>query len=83
MYGDSFCRAGKQALAHLAANPLRVAAINSVGDFVLFLAKVLVVACSVAIGSYFLKVATFCRRLKAIVTECSSTKTTCITTGCL
>ncbi|ERL87775.1 hypothetical protein D910_05164 [Dendroctonus ponderosae] len=55
MYGDSFCRAGKQALAHLTANPLRVAAINSVGDFVLFLAKVLVVACSVAIGSYFLK----------------------------
>ncbi|KAL1518343.1 hypothetical protein ABEB36_001980 [Hypothenemus hampei] len=55
MYGHSFYKAGKQAFNHLASNPLQVAAINSVGDFVLFLSKVLVVACTVAIGSYLLK----------------------------
>ncbi|XP_066148514.1 choline transporter-like protein 1 [Euwallacea fornicatus] len=55
MYGYPFYKAGKQAFEHLVSNPLRVAAINSVGDFVLFLSKVLVVACSVAIAAYFLK----------------------------
>lgn len=56
LYGYPFYKAGKKAFKHLVANVLRVAAINSVGDFVLFLAKVLVVACCVAIAVFFLKV---------------------------
>ncbi|KAJ8946090.1 hypothetical protein NQ318_010387, partial [Aromia moschata] len=50
IYGYSFCQAGKQAFKLLSSNVLRVAAINSVGDFVLFLGKVLVVAATVLIG---------------------------------
>lgn len=50
IYGYSFCKGGKQAFKHLTANVLRVTAINSVGDFVLFLAKVLVVISTVVIG---------------------------------
>jgi solute carrier family 44 protein 1 (choline transporter-like protein) len=50
MYGYSFCQAGRQAFKLLVSNVLRVTAINSVGDFVLFLGKVLVVAATVLIG---------------------------------
>ncbi|KAJ8976875.1 hypothetical protein NQ317_001199 [Molorchus minor] len=50
IHGYSFCRAGKQAFKLLTSNVLRVAAINSVGDFVLFLGKVTVVAATVLIG---------------------------------
>ncbi|RZC39006.1 choline transporter-like protein 1, partial [Asbolus verrucosus] len=50
MYGYSFCHAGRQAFKLLVTNVLRVTAINSVGDFVLFLGKVLVVIATVLIG---------------------------------
>ncbi|CAG9766256.1 unnamed protein product [Ceutorhynchus assimilis] len=55
IYGHSFWKSGKRAFTILSANPLRVTAINSVGDFVLFLSKVLIVACSVTVGCYYLK----------------------------
>ncbi|CAG2057875.1 unnamed protein product [Timema podura] len=50
IHGSSFCRSGKQAFSLLSANALRVAAINSVGDFVLFLGKAMVVISTVLIG---------------------------------
>ncbi|KAK5642484.1 hypothetical protein RI129_008651 [Pyrocoelia pectoralis] len=50
IHGYNFCRAGRQAFQVLATNALRVATINSVGDFILFLGKVLVVAAIVLIG---------------------------------
>lgn len=56
MYGHSFCVAGRQAFKLLVNNALRVTVINSVGDFVLLLAKVLVVASTVLIGIEMLKV---------------------------
>lgn len=39
IYGYSFCTAAKEALRTLTNNALRVGAINSVGDFVLFVGK--------------------------------------------
>ncbi|KAI5697866.1 hypothetical protein M8J75_016608 [Diaphorina citri] len=54
MFGTSFCRGGQQAFKLLTSNALRVAAINSVGDFVLQLGKVLVVACTVFLGFYLI-----------------------------
>lgn len=56
MYGHNFCRAGQQAFRMLASNALRVAAINSVGDFVLLLGKALVVMATVLIGVEMLQV---------------------------
>uniref|UniRef100_A0A182NLI3 Choline transporter-like protein n=1 Tax=Anopheles dirus TaxID=7168 RepID=A0A182NLI3_9DIPT len=50
MHGDPFCRAGKNAFRLLTNNALRVFAINSVGDFVLVLAKVFVVVATGLIG---------------------------------
>ncbi|XP_033207562.1 choline transporter-like protein 1 isoform X2 [Belonocnema kinseyi] len=50
IYGCNFCTGGKKAFQALSNNILRVAAINSVGDFVLFLGKVLVVALTVVSG---------------------------------
>lgn len=50
MNGYSFCKGGKQAFKLLTSNALRVAAINSVGDFVLFLGKVFVVIATVLVG---------------------------------
>uniref|UniRef100_A0A6P7GMK6 Choline transporter-like protein n=1 Tax=Diabrotica virgifera virgifera TaxID=50390 RepID=A0A6P7GMK6_DIAVI len=50
IFGYPFCRAGQQAFKLLSSNVLRVAAINSVGDFVLFLGKVVVVIATVLIG---------------------------------
>ncbi|CAI6349795.1 unnamed protein product [Macrosiphum euphorbiae] len=50
IYGDNFCRSGQQAFKMITSNVLRVAAINSVGDFVLFLGKVLVVTSTVLLG---------------------------------
>ncbi|XP_015380272.1 PREDICTED: choline transporter-like protein 1 [Diuraphis noxia] len=50
IYGDNFCRSGQQAFRMITSNVLRVAAINSVGDFVLFLGKVLVVTSTVLLG---------------------------------
>ena len=56
MYGHNFCRAGEQAFKMLASNALRVAAINSVGDFVLWLGKALVVIATILIGVEMLQV---------------------------
>lgn len=55
IYGCSFCTGGKKAFQALSSNILRVAAINSVGDFVLFLGKVLVVALTVVAGIYLMQ----------------------------
>ncbi|XP_066901470.1 choline transporter-like protein 1 [Halyomorpha halys] len=50
IYGNNFCWSGEQAVKILTNNALRVFAINSVGDFVLFLSKVLVVSFTVLVG---------------------------------
>uniref|UniRef100_A0A182XV08 Choline transporter-like protein n=1 Tax=Anopheles stephensi TaxID=30069 RepID=A0A182XV08_ANOST len=50
MHGDPFCQAGRNAFRLLTSNALRVFAINSVGDFVLALAKVFVVVATGLIG---------------------------------
>ena len=50
IYGYNFCKAAKKAFTLLTSNMLRVAAINSVGTFVLFLGKATVVASTVLIG---------------------------------
>lgn len=50
MHGDPFCQAGRNAFRLLTNNALRVFAINSVGDFVLVLAKVFVVVATGLIG---------------------------------
>uniref|UniRef100_A0A667WBR7 Choline transporter-like protein n=1 Tax=Myripristis murdjan TaxID=586833 RepID=A0A667WBR7_9TELE len=46
----SFCTSARDAFIILVENAVRVAAINTVGDFVLFLGKVLVVACTAFAG---------------------------------
>ncbi|KAM3864880.1 choline transporter-like protein 1 [Diretmus argenteus] len=46
----SFCTSARDAFVILVENALRVAAINTVGDFVLFLGKVLVVSCTAFAG---------------------------------
>ncbi|KAK1792743.1 hypothetical protein P4O66_012663, partial [Electrophorus voltai] len=46
----SFCTSARDAFIILAENALRVATINSVGDFVLFLGKVLIVSCTAFAG---------------------------------
>lgn len=56
IHGHNFCRAGQQAFKLLATNALRVVAINSVGDFVLFLGKVLVVIATVLVGIQLVQV---------------------------
>lgn len=56
IHGYSFCRAGQQAFKILTSNALRVAAINSVGDFVLFLGKILVIMATVLIGMELIQV---------------------------
>ena len=50
IYGYNFCKAARKAFTLLTSNILRVAAINSVGTFVLFLGKLSVVASTVIIG---------------------------------
>ncbi|XP_043504318.1 choline transporter-like protein 1 isoform X2 [Polistes fuscatus] len=55
IYGCNFCTGGKKAFQALSSNILRVAAINSVGDFVLFLGKVLVVVLTVITGIYLIQ----------------------------
>nr|XP_046270303.1 choline transporter-like protein 1 isoform X2 [Scatophagus argus] len=48
--GTNFCTSACDAFLILVENALRVAAINSVGDFILFLGKVLVVSCTALAG---------------------------------
>uniref|UniRef100_A0A8C5CYU4 Choline transporter-like protein n=1 Tax=Gadus morhua TaxID=8049 RepID=A0A8C5CYU4_GADMO len=46
----NFCTSARDALGILVENALRVATINSIGDFALFLGKVLVVSCTAFVG---------------------------------
>lgn len=46
----SFCTSARDAFVILVENALRVAAINTVGDFVLFLGKVLIMTCTAFAG---------------------------------
>ncbi|XP_076661585.1 choline transporter-like protein 1 isoform X2 [Halictus rubicundus] len=55
IYGCNFCTGGRKAFTALSSNILRVAAINSVGDFVLFLGKVLVVTLTIVSGIYLMQ----------------------------
>lgn len=55
IYGDSLCTSGKRAYQVLVSNSLKVLVINSVGDFVLFLGKALIVAASVGLGCKLLE----------------------------
>eukprot|EP00042_Codosiga_hollandica_P038317 m.310906 g.310906 ORF g.310906 m.310906 type:complete len:640 (+) comp55359_c0_seq1:214-2133(+) len=47
IFGYSFCNAARHAFMILLRNILRVAAVNSIGSFVLFLGKLIICACSV------------------------------------
>ncbi|KAL4235876.1 hypothetical protein ACF0H5_004265 [Mactra antiquata] len=51
IYGYNFCEAARKAFLLIVANALRVAAINSIGDFVLFLGKLSTVAVVMVIGN--------------------------------
>lgn len=53
--GTNFCSSAKKAFEIIASNALRVAALNSVGDFVLFLGKVSVMCISGLIAFFWLK----------------------------
>lgn len=55
IYGCNFCTGGRKAFQALSSNILRVAAINSVGDFVLFVGKVLIVALTVVAGIHLMQ----------------------------
>ncbi|XP_018593777.1 choline transporter-like protein 1 [Scleropages formosus] len=46
----NFCTSARDAFVILVENALRVAAINTVGDFVLFLGKILIVSCTAFVG---------------------------------
>ncbi|XP_006820864.1 choline transporter-like protein 1 [Saccoglossus kowalevskii] len=50
IYGDNFCKSAQKAFKVIISNVLRLAAINSVGDFCLFLGKLAVVAVTAVIG---------------------------------
>ncbi|XP_022315112.2 choline transporter-like protein 1 isoform X1 [Crassostrea virginica] len=53
MFGHSFCTGAKKAFLLILENALRVAAINSIGDFVLFLGKLSTVAVVLVVGNQF------------------------------
>ncbi|XP_071836261.1 choline transporter-like protein 1 [Apostichopus japonicus] len=53
IYGHSFCKSAQRAFTVIVSNALRVAAINSVGDFLLFLGKLAVTASVVVIALEF------------------------------
>ncbi|KAL1464872.1 hypothetical protein WDU94_004480, partial [Cyamophila willieti] len=52
--GIDFCPGAKRAWTVLASNPLNLAAVNSVGDFILFLAKCIVTAVTGSVAILFL-----------------------------
>jgi solute carrier family 44 protein 1 (choline transporter-like protein) len=54
--GVSFCTAAQKAFMIVAENALRMTAINSVGDFMLFLSKVTVAALTSALGIYVMDI---------------------------
>ncbi|XP_046365305.1 choline transporter-like protein 1 [Haliotis rufescens] len=53
--GKNFCKSAKRAFIILVSNSLRVAAINSIGDFMLFLGKLGVMGATAAVGIMWLK----------------------------
>ncbi|XP_013398047.1 choline transporter-like protein 1 isoform X2 [Lingula anatina] len=55
IYGYNFCKAAKKAFTLIVTNALRVAAINTVGDFLLFLGKLGTAGVVVAVGLELLK----------------------------
>ncbi|XP_064625864.1 choline transporter-like protein 1 isoform X2 [Lineus longissimus] len=55
IYGYNFCKAAAKAFSLIVSNALRVAAINSVGDFVLLMGKLMVVAITICIGFVLVK----------------------------
>lgn len=55
IYGDPFFTAGSKAYHKLMSNSLRVFTINSIGDFVLFLGKVFVIAITIVSGMELLR----------------------------
>jgi len=52
IYGKSFCRSAMNAFAILLRNALRVAAINSIGDLVLMISKLIITAIA-AVAAFF------------------------------
>ena len=50
MHGQPFYISGKRAVRLLWTNALSTIAVNSVGDFVMNMAKVLIVVCTVGVG---------------------------------
>ncbi|CAN8004713.1 unnamed protein product, partial [Ixodes pacificus] len=65
IHGYPFCKAAREAFSLLSKNVLRVAAINCVGDFVIFMAKVGVIAGTTLIGYEILKASSHLRDLLA------------------
>ncbi|KAF7993255.1 hypothetical protein HCN44_006315 [Aphidius gifuensis] len=55
IYGCDFCTGGKKAFRAISDNILREAVINSVGDFILFLGKIFVVAVTIVVGVYLIQ----------------------------
>ncbi|XP_023213554.1 choline transporter-like protein 1, partial [Centruroides sculpturatus] len=51
IFGHGFCKSAQQAFSILTRNALRVAAINSIGNFVLFISKcaVMIVVCIIGL----------------------------------
>lgn len=56
IFGHSFCTGAKKAFLLILENALRVAAINSIGDFVLFLGKLSTMAVVLVVGNEFFQV---------------------------
>ena len=52
--GKSFCTSAQKAFSIIAENALRMATINSVGDFMLFLAKLIVSAITLLIAVFWI-----------------------------
>ena len=60
IYGYHFCKAAKRGFTLLLSNALRLMALNTVGDFCLFLAKILVVIVVVVLGMQITEVSKSC-----------------------
>lgn len=54
--GKSFCTSAQKAFIIVVENSLRIAAINTVGDFMLFLSKLAVTALTLFLGIYWFKI---------------------------
>lgn len=56
MHGHSFCQGAKRAFKLIVNNMMAIVAINSVGDFILLLAKMFVIAGTMTVGIKVLEV---------------------------